>query len=295
MPAKVQLAFRPDTTVVPLERILPLRKLPGDIEGTKKYQRIVASLREVGLIEPLVVFPKKGASKHFILLDGTIRLHALKSIGAPDALCLVATVDETYTYNQKINPMTPIQEHFMILKAIKSGVAEGRIAKTLNVDVSRIRQKQHLLTGICPEAVRLIKDKRISANTIRELKRVTPLWQLEMIDLMIAANNFSVSYAKYLYAAAPDKEKLPSERPHDNHGFKPEETARMQGELDRLARSFKAIQDGHSENMLNLVPVLGYVQGLLNNQKVVRFLGRSFPDMLSGLRLILQVPDIEAA
>lgn len=295
MSSAVEMAFRPDTCIVPVDKILPLRKLPADIESTKKYQRILASLREVGLIEPLVVFPKKGSAKQYILLDGTIRLHALKSIGVSEILCLVATVDETYTYNQKINQMTPIQEHFMILKAIKSGVPEERIAKTLNVDVSRIRQKQHLLNGICPEVVALIKDRRISANTIREVKRVKPMWQLEMIELMIAANNFSVSYAKYLYAAAPEKEKLESDRPHDNHGFKPEETARMQGELERLTRNLKLLQDGHSENILHLVPILGYVQGLLSNAKVVRFLGQQFPDILTGFQQIVKHPELDAA
>src|SRR5208282_2675247 len=63
-------------------------------------------------------------------------------------------------YNHKVNPLTAIQEHFMIMEAIRNGVWEERIAKTLDVDVAAIRRKRDLLEGICPEAVQLLKEKR---------------------------------------------------------------------------------------------------------------------------------------
>lgn len=294
MPAKVELAFRPDAITLSVERILPLKPLPKDIESSKRYRRILASLREVGLIEPLIVFPKKGATKQYMLLDGTLRLHALKSLGRVDAMCLVATEDETYTYNQKINQISPIQEHFMILKALKT-VSEVRIAKTLNMDVSKIRQKQHLLTGICPEAVTLIKDRRVSVATIREIKRLRPTGQLEMIGLMVASNNFTLSYAKQLYVAAPENEKLDDQKPADNHGFRPEDAAHMRGELERLTRDVNLLRDGHAENMYHLVPIEGYVKALLANPKVLRFLTQRYPEVLSGFRRILEAPEVAAA
>lgn len=229
-----------------------------------------------------------------MLLDGTLRLHALKSLGRVDAMCLVATEDETYTYNQKINQISPIQEHFMILKALKT-VSEVRIAKTLNMDVSKIRQKQHLLTGICPEAVTLIKDRRVSVATIREIKRLRPTGQLEMIGLMVASNNFTLSYAKQLYVAAPENEKLDDQKPADNHGFRPEDAAHMRGELERLTRDVNLLRDGHAENMYHLVPIEGYVKALLANPKVLRFLTQRYPEVLSGFRRILEAPEVAAA
>ena len=50
----------------------------------------------------------------------------------------------------------------MILKAIKSGVSEERIAKVLNVDVASIRQKRDLLEGICKEAAEILKTRQMS-------------------------------------------------------------------------------------------------------------------------------------
>jgi hypothetical protein len=75
------------------------------------------------------------------LLDGHVRLEVLRQIGETHARCLVATDDETYTYNRRVNRMATIQEHNMILKAIRHGVSEERIAKVLKVDVAIIRQK----------------------------------------------------------------------------------------------------------------------------------------------------------
>jgi ParB-like chromosome segregation protein Spo0J len=98
MPSSVTYAFKHETLILPLDSIRPLRKLPEGIEGTLKYKRIKASIREVGLIEPLVVFPRKEGD--WALLDGTIRHDILKKLGEERALCLVATEDETYTYNQ---------------------------------------------------------------------------------------------------------------------------------------------------------------------------------------------------
>jgi hypothetical protein len=278
-----------------VEKILPLKPLPKDIDDSKRFRRILASLSEVGLIEPLVVFPKQGATKQYMLLDGTLRLHALKLLGRREAMCLVATEDETYTYNQKINVMTPIQEHFMIQKAIRSGVSEARIAKTLGMDVSQIRQKQHLLTGICPEAVALIRDRRVSAATIREIKRLRPTGQLEMIGLMAASNNFTLSYAKQLYIAAPESEKLDDQRPADNHGVQPEDAAKMRGELERLTRDMNVLRDDHARTMCQLIPIEGYLKALLANPRVVKFLGQRFPELLAGFRRIVEPPELAAA
>jgi len=49
-----------------------------------------------------------------MLLDGHLRLEALKALGAKEALCLVSTDDQGFTYNRQINRLTPIQEHKMI-------------------------------------------------------------------------------------------------------------------------------------------------------------------------------------
>lgn len=54
----VAMAFDPKGFALPLDRILPLKKITVAIKRSRRYQRIVASIREIGIIEPLVVFPQ---------------------------------------------------------------------------------------------------------------------------------------------------------------------------------------------------------------------------------------------
>lgn len=295
MANKVAFAFESDGKMIPLDQLLPLRKLPAHIKGTEKYKCILASIREVGVIEPLMVFPQKDVPNQYLLLDGTIRLDILKGLGETEAFCLKATEDEAFTYNHKVNRLSPIQEHMMIMKALQNGVSEERIAAALNVDVAAVRRKRDLLNGICPEAVQLLKDKRVSPAALREVKRVGPIRQIEMADLMISANNYSASYAKCLYAATPEDLKLTADRPQDEHGLSPEDIARMQRELANVTQDLKLIEETHGDNVLNLVVAVGYLRSLVANSRVLKFLGQHYAAILTEFQKIIGAPELDGS
>lgn len=279
--------------MIPIAQLVPLRKLPASVRNTEKYKCIMASIREVGVIEPLIVFPQKEFPNQFLLLDGALRLDILKSLGATEVFCLRAIEDEAFTYNHKVNRLSAIQEHFMIMRALGNGVSEDRIAKTLNVDVAAVRRKRDLLTGVCPEAVELLKDKRISPGALHEVKRVVPLRQIEMAELMISANNYSASFAKCLYAATPDEQKIVDQRPADNHGFGAEDISRIQRELAAVSRDLKLIEETHGENALSLVLIIGYIKSLLSNSRVLKFLGQHYAAILTEFQKIIEAPELE--
>lgn len=58
---------------------------------------------------------------------------------------------------------------------------------TLDAGVARTREKQDLLRGICPEAVELLKTEYFTAASIRELRRVEPMRQIELAELIEAS------------------------------------------------------------------------------------------------------------
>jgi len=294
MPQKVPIAFKSEGVTVPLENILPLKSLPKSIRSTQRYLRIKASMQEVGIIEPLVVFPQKGNKGTYMMLDGHVRLDIAKDLGFESLFCLVATDDEAFTYNHKISQLTPIQEHFMILRAIKNGVSEPRIAKTLNVNIDTIKQKRDLLTDICPEAVELLRNRRASAGAIREMKRVKSMRQIEMAELMVASNNYTAVYAKCLVAASPPEQVIETERHKAPAGMAQNDIARLQSEMQNLEREFALVQAEYGQNMLNLVVVVGYLRSLLNNAAVVRFLSQAEPTMLAEFQKIVDHADMKA-
>src|SRR6266404_3854536 len=259
MAKQVSLAFEPQGMVVAITSILPLKQIKQSIRSTQKYQQVLASVREVGIIEPLIVFPQNGGLDTFLLLDGHIRLEVLKQLGEIEARCLLATDDETYTYNKRVNRMATIQEHAMILKATRNGVSEERIAKVLKVDVASIRQKRDLLKGICPEAAEILKNRRISLGTFYYLRKLKPMRQIEVAELLVAASNFSVPYAKALFAATPPEMLLDPEKHKMVKGLSPEQITKMEKEMEGLQRDLKVVEESHGTQVLNLVLARGYL------------------------------------
>jgi uncharacterized ParB-like nuclease family protein len=290
----VRLAFDVNGVRLPLDRILPIKNGETDPKKSPTYARIVKSIAEVGVIEPLIVYPHKSQKGMYLLLDGHLRLNALKRLGKQDVFCLVSTEDEAYTYNHKVSRVTPIQEHFMIMKAIEQGVSEERIAATLDVDVARIRQKRDLLTGICTEAIALLKDKDAAPGTLREMRKVKPMRQIEMAELMLASANFTASYARCLFAATSQEQLSDPEKVKEVKGIKPEDMARMEKELDVLGRDFKMIEQGHGRNTLNLVLAVAYLRKLMDNAGVVRFLSQRYGDILAEFQKLVDTASLEA-
>ena len=140
---------------------MPLKTIKSNLKASQKYKRILSSVEEVGIIEPLVVCPQngdRGDGAAYHLLDGHLRYEVLKELRREDTICLISTDDEMYTYNRHVNRLSIIQEHMMIMKALKEGVDEQRLAKALSLDLNALREKQAVIKGICEEAVDLLKE-----------------------------------------------------------------------------------------------------------------------------------------
>jgi hypothetical protein len=265
-----------------------MRIVTAEAKRTVKFQCIAASVRELGLIEPLIIFPQAGAPGCFLLLDGHSRLEILKDLRHPDAKCLVAIDDEAFTYNHKVSRLSAIQEHFMILKAIKGGVSESLIAETLNVNVTSIREKRDLLHGICPEVIGLLQERRATSGTMRELRKVKPMRQIEMAELMIATANYSSAYAKCMVAATLQEQLVESEQPKECRGMTVDDIARMEREMTTLGREFKLIEESHGKTVFALTIVTGYLRKLLDSARVVRYLSQHHPEILTEFQKILE-------
>ena len=286
-PTVVRQAFEDASLRIPLENILPLRPMPPSVSKSTKYAQIAASIEEVGIIEPPVVIRDRSDPQLFHLLDGHIRFDVLKRRGDKEVVCLVATEDEAFTYNKRINRIATVQEHRMILRAIERGVPEERLARALNVSISNIRQKRALLTGICPEAAALLKDKQVPINTVGQLKNLKPIRQIEAVELMTAVNRFGVSYARSIVAATPE-DQLVARPKRPTTGLSEEQVQRMQAEFESLNRDFRKVEDDFGADHLDLVIATGYLGKLLGNARIVGYLAQQYPDILSEFQKLTQ-------
>ena len=292
MAKKVPIAFEVQGLVVAITSILPLKQIKTSMRYSEKYQQVLASVREVGIIEPLIIYPQKADT--YLLLDGHIRLEVLKEIGETHARCLIATDDEAYTYNKRVSRMATIQEHAMILQATRNGVSEERIAKVLRVDVSSIRQKRDLLNGVCKEAAEILKTKHVSIGVFAVLKKMKAMRQIEVAELLTTTGNFSVPYAKALFAATQPDMLLEPDKHKAVKGLTPEQVAKMENEMESLQRDLKLVEESHGNQVLNLVLARGYVSKLFENARVTRYLGQHHQDIFRELQTVSENPSLES-
>ena len=290
----VKMAFEETEVRVAIAQIQPLKLVSGTIKKTAKYAQIVASIREVGIVEPPVVARDTGEPGKYLLLDGHLRIDVLKDMGETDVTCLVSTDDEAFTYNKRVNRLAIIQEHRMILKAVQRGVPEDRIARALNVDVQSIVRKRRLLEGICSEVAEILKDKHIAIDTFTELRKMLPLRQIEAAELMVAMNKYTISYAKSLLAATPQSQLVEADKPKHVRGLSDEQVALMERESVNLEREFRIAEKSYGTDHLDLVLTNGYLGKLLGNTRVVRYLAQHNRDILTEFQKLAEIETVAA-
>jgi len=290
---KVSLGFDLESLTVSVDKILLSRKTPVGVLTSRKYMQIRSSIQEIGLIEPLSVGPVDSKTGQHVLLDGHIRLIALQGLNYSEVPCLVATDDESYTYNSRVNRLSTIQEHYMIRRAIQRGVTPERLAKALSVDPRTITRKMSLLEGICPEAAELLKDRQFATDISRVLRKMKPTRQVECVELMVSANTITVAYAEAMLVATPAAMLVEGKKPAKLTGLSQEQMAKMEREMSNLQGQYKMVEQTYGQDVLNLVLAKGYLTKLLDNKPVVRYLKQRQPEVLAEFEVIVQTVSLD--
>jgi len=261
------------------------------VRESVKYRRIAASVAEVGLIEPLSIARQKGGG--YLLLDGHMRLDALRFLGAAEAPCVVADDDESFTYNKRVNRLATIQEHYMIVRALDRGVPEEKLARALNVDVKVIRQRRHLLSGISSDVAELLKDKPVGHHAFQKLRKMKPIRQLEVAELMVSANNYTVSYAKALLATSKAADLHKPDELKKATGLSAEQMSRLEREMASVSEDYKELEVSYGDDMLVLVVASGFLERLLSRPEIESFLAGRHPEFLENFRAIVQATSLD--
>lgn len=291
--SNVILGFIPKPLLVAIEKILPSRAITLNAEQVRKYKQIRASIEDIGLIEPLCVLALDRKSGAHILVDGHLRLKAMRDLGIPHAECLVAIDDEAHTYNSRVSHLSTIQEHVMIRRAIERGISPERLAKGLTIDVTTIIRQKNLLEGICDEVAALLKERKFSITLPSVLRQMKSTRQIECVELMISANNVTVSYARAMLATtSPDmlvKPKVVTARKNASE----EQIAKMDREMASLAEHYRLAEQNYATDVLNLTMASKYVEKLLDNKGVMRHLQTHHPDVMDEFARIVEAVTLD--
>lgn len=287
----IHLAFGQDFLTIPVAAIIPLKTLPDGARESRSYSQVLSSIKAIGLIEaPVVLADPKNAGTWF-LLDGHLRLEALKELGITEVECLLATDDDTYTYNKRVNRIPPIQEHRMIVRAMERGVSADDIAAALNLQVESVLRRFKLLEGISSEAAEMLKDTSCSMKVFDILRQMSAVRQIEAADLMIGQNNFSIMFARAIRAATPDNQLVTAKKGKGAGVPTPsgQQMARMERELAALQTQVESVEETYGVDNLHLTVARGYIAKLLANNRVVRWLATHQQDYLGEFQKIAEI------
>ncbi|MFY9310637.1 plasmid partitioning protein RepB C-terminal domain-containing protein [Defluviicoccus vanus] len=288
---RIHLGFDRDFLTIPVAAIVPLKTLPPGARESRSYSQVLSSIKAIGLIEAPVVMADKKSAGTWFLLDGHLRLEALKELGIAEVECLIAADDDTYTYNKRVNRIPPIQEHRMIARAMDRGVSSADIAAALNLQVESVLRRFKLLEGISPEAAEMLKDTPCSMKVFDILRQMTSVRQIEAADLMIGQNNFTVMFARALRAATSENQLVAAKQGKGRGKTTPssQQIARMERELAALQTQVKSVEETYGIDNLHLTVARGYIAKLLANNRVVRWLAVHQQDYLAEFQKIAEI------
>jgi hypothetical protein len=265
---------------IPIVKLVPR----NDRTVSKKMsQRIEASLRAVGLIEPLIVFPQ---GDNYEILDGCLRYHILLEMGVETVPCLIGHQREAFTGNRMVNQLSASQEMRMLRKSLEE-LDEKTIANALGMVGITHRLNISLLKKLDPSVVKAFESNKLNLQCAKELANVKPERQVEILRLMESCNDYSVTFARGLVLKTPV-----AKRAKIHGGRSPWSRAEEQkSDLLKKLREAEQQQDFYSglyrQYTTNLLKLVIYVRSLLAHERVRQYLQERHAQQLEVFEQII--------
>lgn len=258
---------------VPIVKLVPRseRKV-----NAKHIKRIEASLRAVGMIDPLIVFPQGDS---YEILDGCLRYRILLEMGVETVPCLIGETREAFTGNRMVNRLSASQEMRMLRKSLEE-LDEKTIASAFGMTKISHRLNLALLKKLDPTIVKAFESGKISLQCAKELAHVKLDRQAEILKLMQSCNDYGVTFAKGLVLKTPvSKRAKPNgvRTPWTQADEKKSDLLKRLREAEQQQDFYSGLYRQYTTNLLKLVI---YVRSLLSNDRVKAYLQANHADRL---------------
>lgn len=266
---------------IPIIRLKPLRDRKIH---RREFDRILASIKAIGLIEPLIVFPE---GQDFLITDGVQRYRALLELGIETVPCIVGKQREAFTGNRMVNRVSPVQENRMIEKSLEE-LDEKTIAAALNLSGIAHRLKKTLLKQLHPDAAAALDQGAITRTCALELTYVKLERQSEILSAMKGYKDFSIAFARSLILKTPPAQRDTRRRRKHNPWNK---SAQRKNDLLKKLEEAEQKHDFYSrlykQYTIDLLRLAIYARTLLTNNRVRVHLDQHHPEIVARFEAII--------
>jgi ParB family transcriptional regulator, chromosome partitioning protein len=265
---------------------IPIVKLvPRNERKVKKKDkdRIEASLRAVGLIDPLIVFP---LGDTYEIQDGGIRYHILLELGVETVPCLLTERREAFTGNRMVNQLSTSQEMRMLRQSLEE-LDEQTIAGALGMAGIKHRLHTSLMKKLDPAIVKAFEAGTLNLACVRELAYVKPERQQEILKLMESCNDYGVTFARGLVLKTPAAKRAKgggAKTPWNRAEEKKSGLLKRLREVEEQHDFYSGLYRQYTTNLLKLVI---YVRTLVTNPAVRAYLAEHHAEQLEVFEQII--------
>jgi len=259
---------------VPISKLRPRRERQV---AKRDYDRILATIKAVGLIEPLIVFPE---GENYEILDGTICYRALLELGVQVVPCILGKQREALTGNRMVNRVTPLQENRMIEKSLTT-VDEATIAATFGISDKGHRMKRALLQQLHPDVAAAFDRGKITRPCAWEMTHVKPERQKDIVSAMEGHKDYSIAFVRALILKTPVPLREKHRRKHDpweKNGHKKGELLQQLTEAEQKHDFYSRLYKQYTVDLLRLAI---YARELLTNARVRAYLDQHHPTIVA--------------
>ena len=250
----------------------------------KYYQRIEASLRAVGLIDPLIVYP---LGDSYEILDGALRYRILLDLGVESVPCLIHEARDGFTSNRMVNQLSASQEMRMLRKSLEE-LDEKTIAIALGMQGISHRLNKGLLTKLHDEVVKAFNTNKLNLQTAKELTHVKPDRQHEILKLMESCKDFSTTFARGLVLKTPMAKRAKASGDRTPWTKADEQKSQLLKKLQEAEQQQDFYTGLYRQYTTNLLKLVIYVRSLLANAEVRDYLAVNHADLLGIFEQILE-------
>ncbi|RUU04274.1 hypothetical protein EOD23_16925 [Mesorhizobium sp. USDA-HM6] len=180
-------------------------------------------------------------------------------------------------------------EGFTAMPAVLADRISGRPVSVAGTRLNESDTSRQLVGGICPEVLDLVQDCVTPPKMFGVLRQVVPSRQIEIVEIMIALERVKLNTARVFIALTPQSQLTdPSTLRKQFAGISSEQFATMETEFAALSRAFQNAAERHGPCSLALVAARGYLDRIMGNARVVRYLAYNFPERFAEFQSILE-------
>ncbi|RUW46737.1 MULTISPECIES: plasmid partitioning protein RepB C-terminal domain-containing protein [unclassified Mesorhizobium] len=199
--------------------------------------------------------------------------------------------------------LTTVNAFRALMEAERLGSLPMRLAERIRGNRAPIGDEKptsvinrQLVAGICLDALELLEDGPVPAGIFCLLRKVVPSRQIEITRLMIGLDRVRLHWARVLVALTPQTQlAAPSVSRMQFAGIDASDIAAMEIELAALSLDFLNAAEHLGPWGLELVAARGYLNRLMDNAPVVRYLARNFPATLSEFQKMIDPASLSLA